>query len=135
MATKYGPLGNEIEKHLKRLGWSQRRLARESGIGSSTISKLMRDEHRGTPETIDAIAKALGVDSLHLMNLAGMPVPTENGDPRIDYIAQQLGQLPMPIRELAIDAVRGQIKAFYSLIDHLAGSGVPEGTITNHSFG
>lgn len=116
MKSNDGLLGNEINSHLSRLKWSQRRLARESGITSGTISKIMRDEHRASPDTIDAIARALGIDSLYLMNLAGIPVPHENVDPSIEYIAQQLASLPKEVREIATDSVRKQIHAFHILV-------------------
>jgi transcriptional regulator with XRE-family HTH domain len=115
MKSKYVPLGNEIQKYLDRLSWSQRKLARESDIGSSTISKIMRGEHRGTPDTITAIAKVLGLDPLFLMKTAGIPIPLEISNPAIDYIAQQLEKLPEPARGLAIKTVRGQVDAFHSL--------------------
>lgn len=117
MSVKYGPLGIEIKKQLGQLGWSQNRLADESGITQSAISKIMREKNRPTPDTISAIAKVLGLDPLYLMNLAGIPVPSEETDPSIEYIAQQLARLPQEVREIATDTVRKQIHAFHILVN------------------
>ena len=115
-SRKYGLLGQEIEKHLKRKRWSQRALAREAGIASSTISNIMRDEHRPTPETIDAIANVLGLDPVHLMRLAGMPVPvSKKRNPSIEYIAQRLDDLPTDMQKKVVEILGAQLEAFIEM--------------------
>jgi transcriptional regulator with XRE-family HTH domain len=118
---RYGPLGIEIQKHLKSLSWSQRELARKSGITAGTISKIMRGEHRATPDTITAIAKVLGLDPLFLMNVAGIPIPLGISDPAIDYIVQQLSKLPKLKRVVATQALRSQVDAFHFLMGEYEG--------------
>jgi ribosome-binding protein aMBF1 (putative translation factor) len=51
----------------KERGWSQSRLARESGISQSYISQLENQFHQGKPscEVVGALARAIGVTPAH----------------------------------------------------------------------
>lgn len=112
MGTKsLSPLGKELQKHLKRLGWSQRTLASYANITHGTISKLIRGQTKPTPETLNAIGRALGVDPTHLMRLAGIPLPTSKTKrhPSVEYIAQRLDELPPDIQERAVEALGTQL--------------------------
>ena len=111
--TRYGLLGQEIYRHMKRMKWKQRDLADKAEIAQSTISKIMRDEHRASPDTLDAIGRALGVDSTYLMRLAGIPLPKERTKrhPKVEYIAQQLDKLDPRVQESLITAIGAQIEA------------------------
>ena len=115
--TRYGPLGQEIHKHLKRLKWKQRDLANQAGVSQGNISKIMRGEHRASPDTLDAIGRALGVDSTHLMRLAGIPLPKERAKrhPKVEYIAQRLQDLPPNIQEDVYDALGAQLDVIYKM--------------------
>lgn len=106
-------LGREIEKGLGNR--SQSWLARESGIGQSTISRLIRGKARPNPDTLEALASALGVDSLYFMKLAGLPVATNRLDPTIVYVAQRLNTLPSHLREGAVSVLLAQIDAFHEV--------------------
>jgi transcriptional regulator with XRE-family HTH domain len=100
-------VGREIDKHLKRLKWTIRRLSEASGVPHPTISRLMRGVHVPTPETLDAIGRALGVDPVHLMRLAGipLPVPVRDRDATIEYIALRLSEIPESHRQYAVNTV------------------------------
>lgn len=110
---KYGLLGTEIQKHMKRVGWKQKDLANQANIGQSTISRIMRDEHRATPDTLDAIGKALEVDPTHLMRLAGIPLPKEKAkrNPEIEQLAQKLDELQPSLQSLVLTAIKSQLDA------------------------
>jgi len=45
---------------MEALGISQRELAEKSGIRQPTISRLLRNKHSPTLDTVQQIAKALG---------------------------------------------------------------------------
>lgn len=66
----------EFGKHLRRLresrGYSIRQLSMRSGVSFGQISKI-ENGRRGVPkpETIEKLAKGLGVDYDYLMSLAG----------------------------------------------------------------
>lgn len=109
------PLGKEIQQNLTRLNWSQRELASRSNVARSAISRLMRGKAKPTPETIDAIAKTLNLEPLHLMRLAGIPLPpkNENLDSAALHIAQRITFLPLPLRKHAINATESLLNAIY----------------------
>jgi transcriptional regulator with XRE-family HTH domain len=108
------PLGDEIQKHLDKRGWSQRTLAMYADIGSGTVTRVMHGTHATTPKTLQAIADALEINVEPLMRLAGinLPVPAKERHQTAEYIAQQLHELPPYYRELAIEAVAGMVDAF-----------------------
>jgi len=72
----------EFGKHLKRLreskGYSLRQLSIKSGVSFGQISKIEQGT-RGTPkpETIEKLAKGLGVSYDYLMELAGYIEPNK----------------------------------------------------------
>lgn len=113
-------LGNEIIKVLD--GRSQYWLARESGVGQSTISRLVRGKGKPTPETLEALARALGIDPSVFMELAGIPqrLISNDVDPSVAYIARRMSDLPEIYRELAIDAVGAQLDVIYTLAENHA---------------
>lgn len=115
--SKYGALGQEIYKHLKRLGWTQKELAHRAKMSQGNISKLMRGEHRATPDTLNDIGKVLGVDPTHLMRLAGIPLPKEKikRNPEIEQLAQRLDELQPDFQPLALSAIRNQLDAMLFL--------------------
>lgn len=111
-------LGHEIEKALA--GRSQSWLARKSGVGQSTISRLIRGKAKPTPETLEALAIALELEPSRFMKLAGIPLPIisdNNIDPAIAYIARRLVDLPSTYREFAIDALGAQLDVIYDLYE------------------
>lgn len=113
----YTQLGREIYHHLQRMEWSQRELARRTGISSSNISKMVRGKHRPTPETLEIIGNALGVDHVHLMRLSGIPLPKdkEERDPAIEHIAQRLESLPPQAQGPALHFIGSQIDALEAM--------------------
>lgn len=117
MADDLSPFGKEVQRHLERLRWSRRTLAMYANVGHSTINRLMRGKGDTTPETVRAIADALGVDSLRLMRLAGMPLPKPETqrDPEAEYIAQRLDALPAPVRTKAADALGAVLDTIYEV--------------------
>lgn len=61
--SKYTSLGEEINKYLKELDWTQTELSQRSHVARSAISRLMRGKAKPTLETVNAIADALGIDA------------------------------------------------------------------------
>ena len=106
-------LGKKIEQALE--GRSQSWLARQSGVGQSTVSRLIRGQIRTSPdpETIKAIANALGQDSSHFMTLAGIPLPTPSSqlDPAALHIAERISSLPNQQRKEAVKAMGSVLDA------------------------
>lgn len=120
MATsKLTPLGKEIQRQLDRIGWSQRILALNAKITHGAISKIMRGKTKPQLETIIAIAEALNVDSITLLQLAGIALPAlspinNQVDPAVLHVVQRLTQLPIAPRNHAINAIEGVLDAIYA---------------------
>jgi transcriptional regulator with XRE-family HTH domain len=51
-----------IRTALARLGWSQARLSKESGVDPNTISDLLNRSRTPRPETVERLYKALELD-------------------------------------------------------------------------
>ena len=117
MSTKVTPLGQEIRKIINELGWSQHTLANRAGLTQSAISKIVRGKSKPTPETMDAIGRALNVDPTHLMRLAGIPLPKNKvqRNPSVEYVAQRLDKLPKNMQDRAVEVVGIQIDVFYEM--------------------
>jgi transcriptional regulator with XRE-family HTH domain len=115
--SKYTPLGEEINKYLKKLNWSQQELASHSQVARSAISRLMRGKTKPTLETINAIADALSIDASPLIELAGIPLPPQNEtlDPAALYIAQQLTKLPPLPRAQAINGIQSMVDSIMTV--------------------
>lgn len=55
---------------LSERGWSGRQLARETGINQASVARKLREESPFDFDDIQAVAQALGVDLLDLMESA-----------------------------------------------------------------
>lgn len=118
MITEENKLGNEIKRLLDMRGWSQRTLASNANIGQSTVSKIIRGETGTTPETINAIANALEVSPIRLMQIAGIPLPVIKQEERtssVEYLARRLDALPIPLQKKAFDIINPQIDLLYEM--------------------
>lgn len=104
-------LGREIDRLLN--GRSQRWLEEQSGITQATVSRLIHGKHRPSPETLEALARPLGVAPVYLFRLAGLSIPAGQYDPEAAYIAQRLTALPLELRKEAIDALSIQLDTIY----------------------
>jgi transcriptional regulator with XRE-family HTH domain len=56
-----------LRKLRKEHAWSQRDLARESGVAQDTITRLETGQREAQPRTVRRLAEALGVESRELM--------------------------------------------------------------------
>lgn len=61
-----------INEEIKQRGWSQRELARRSGVSNTLISKVMSDDVPASWEFCLAIAKPLGKSPLEVFQIAGL---------------------------------------------------------------
>ncbi|MGB0385522.1 MAG: helix-turn-helix domain-containing protein [Ardenticatenaceae bacterium] len=113
-------LGQEINELLGSR--SQLWLAEQAGIRQASVSRIIHGKQRPTPSTLEAIAQVLGVDPLHLMRLAGVPLPpaTNDRDPSVEYIAQRLDKFPEATRKKAIHAVSSVLDAIYDMTQQTA---------------
>jgi transcriptional regulator with XRE-family HTH domain len=59
--------GMRLRKLRREHAWSQRDLARESGVAQDTITRLETGQREAQPRTVRRLAKALGVEPRELM--------------------------------------------------------------------
>lgn len=88
MPTKIGPrktLRHYIAEHLDSRGLTQRQLADRLGCDEMTVSRWINYKVRTSPETLAAIAEAIGDGSLEWQDLLHDP---EN--PSVDSLMRQL---------------------------------------------
>ena len=84
-----GELGVLLQKELARLGWSQGELARATGLMPSTISKIVRGITRPEVDTLQRIAKALGIDINKLVEALNADILSERERNRLDAIPDE----------------------------------------------
>ena len=79
---------------------------------------IARGKTAPTPETLNAIGKALGLSPLYLMRLAGIPLPKDEKkrNPAIEHIAQRLDSLPPQVQDSAIASLAAQIDALENAV-------------------
>ena len=97
-------LSEFLEDHLRRRGWSQKELARQSKVAPSSINRMMRDDRVNPPgyAVVMAVAQALRVDPVTLLRKAGM-LPRE---PEATSLERQL---TAAFRQLPIEHQRSAL--------------------------
>lgn len=65
-------LRDYIQDELQRRGWSIRELARRARLSHGTVSNLLAGKSEPTPDTLTAIARALGEPPEKLFRMAGL---------------------------------------------------------------
>jgi transcriptional regulator with XRE-family HTH domain len=55
-------VGRRLKEERQLRGWSQRDLARETGVNADTISGIETDQHEPRPSTLRKLARGLGVE-------------------------------------------------------------------------
>jgi transcriptional regulator with XRE-family HTH domain len=55
-------VGRRLKEERQLRGWSQRDLARETGVNADTISGIETDQHEPRPSTLRKLAQGLGVE-------------------------------------------------------------------------
>jgi transcriptional regulator with XRE-family HTH domain len=114
------PLGLEIERYMRDRKWTLRELASQAKSTPATISRIMRGQSKPTPETINGVAQAFGVDATRLMRLAGIPIPApaRERDATAEYISQRLDSMPDWIKEEAIQGTAKLVDAYWSIANN-----------------
>jgi transcriptional regulator with XRE-family HTH domain len=102
--------GREVKRLLKNR--PQEWLARQAGVGQSTISRLLHGKNVPETKTIEKIAEVLEVDPRHLLALAGVPVVAPQRHQTAEYIAQQLHDLPPYLQEHAFEIIGATVETF-----------------------
>jgi len=87
-------------------GWTQARLAEESGVDVATISRYENDDANPTIDTLDRLARALGSDLADIV--APEPVPFQADAPLLALLGQRVRAkrtaLRFSVNQLALQA-------------------------------
>jgi transcriptional regulator with XRE-family HTH domain len=80
-----------LQKELDKRDWSQAKLAKNAGINRTGINKIINRSHKTnpSPETLEAIAKALKIPADEVYRHAGILPPVSEQDSQ-DELAQYL---------------------------------------------
>jgi transcriptional regulator with XRE-family HTH domain len=99
---------DRLEQLCKALGWRQEDLAKTSGVGQSTISKIGKGQ-QPTDKTISKLATSLGVSAAYLRGETADPGPLSVGgsSPRIVYADEDEFE---PVLREAFDKARHTTK-------------------------
>jgi transcriptional regulator with XRE-family HTH domain len=119
--SELSPLGEFIEHHVQKRGWSLRTLAMYASLAPSTVSNAVSARHTPSPETLRRIAEVLEVDESHLLRLAGHLEETPFGlnDPAVLAMAYRL-------EDLLPDERMRTIQALDMMIGATRSSGIPD---------
>ena len=84
------------EKHLSLGEFEQ-----QCGLTKSTLSSIVRGLHRPSPESLAALAKAMGYPENELLRLGGyLSGPGPEGDPEIADYAKYFYELPSDVQRV-----------------------------------
>jgi transcriptional regulator with XRE-family HTH domain len=89
-------VGRRLKEERQLRGWSQRDLARETGVNADTISGIETDQHEPRPSTLRKLAKGLGVEVRDFFAEPALPkaeAPREPGRLGHDHAAMLLQAL------------------------------------------
>jgi transcriptional regulator with XRE-family HTH domain len=107
-----------LQQQLDERDWSLRTLAKHAQVAPSTISLTLRGHTVPGPDTLRRVAAALEVDETHLLRLAGhLDAPNALGrDPAVEFLAQQLDDLPPTVRTSALAAFGAMLNTILDLM-------------------
>lgn len=104
------PLRQWLRSEVSSRGLTYRELGRLAGLGDTTIERLLNrpDPYKPAPDTLRAIARALGVHERVVLELAGYPVGSSLSDlnPRLLLYLRALQSLPPEDLQIVLDQLR-----------------------------
>ena len=86
-------IGERITEGMKRKGLRAADLARRAGLSRATVSNMIHGRREGTPESLSAIADALGIPREELYRDAGYLSKEEKHNEQIERIVYRLKKL------------------------------------------
>lgn len=106
MTTQDFDLSDYLIEYLNKMNWSQADLAKRAQVSKGIISRIINRERKATPETLQAIAKAMKLPVEEVFRWAGLLPKNENQDQLTVEAEFLLLQLPLNQRRQAIDFIR-----------------------------
>ncbi len=108
----YSPVNNMnfsewLSNELIKRGWSQSELARKSGLTKGAIGNILREQRKHPqPDTIKAIARALGIPPERALQIAGILPMKKDGSPTVEEANYLLQTLPEDEQRRIVDYIR-----------------------------
>jgi transcriptional regulator with XRE-family HTH domain len=99
-------LATWLNRELESRGWTQSDLARFSGVHRAVISKIILGGTKPTPETMEAIARALKIPPEQVFRVAGLLPPAINVDEDMEKILHEASKLPKQDQEEVLAFIR-----------------------------
>lgn len=122
MSKQLPAIGHYIKSELARKKrsegpfWTQNELARRAGISSGGLSMIINGQVEPASRTLVALANALGVSELDIMQAAGLLGEAEEElDTELLAAARAINQMDGAIRQVGIRLVRGTAQALLAL--------------------
>lgn len=98
-----------LVKEMEDRGWSQRELARLSGVNYTTVSKVMSGQAKVTFNFCAAISKPLDKQPIEVFRIAGL-LPPSSG--KVDELSEDEAELIKLYRQLSPGEVRSYALSF-----------------------
>lgn len=91
-----------LQDKLDEKGWKPTELARRSGLSDAAVSRILKRERKADPETLQAFARSLKIDTTSIYKAAGLlPQDAEDEDVWVDEMSHKLTLLPPGLRSVA----------------------------------
>lgn len=98
--------GEWLQKTLIELDWSQSDLARQSGLSTGQISRLISGSRKPGRDTCIQIAKGLKLPPENIFRAAGLLPSQPPTDDIIEQILYELGGVPITDKEDILEYIR-----------------------------
>jgi transcriptional regulator with XRE-family HTH domain len=92
---------NWLQKELAKRDWSQADLSKRSGLHRAIISKVLLGSSMPTPETLESIARGLGMSPETVYRAAGLLPSQPEADEMVEKLNYKITQLTPGARALA----------------------------------
>jgi transcriptional regulator with XRE-family HTH domain len=101
-------IGQRLREERQLRGWSQRDLARETGVNTDTISGIETGQHEPRPSTLRKLAGGLGIEVRDLFAEPALPkadAPREAGRTLADFLNERCGHAYLALGKEEIQAL------------------------------
>ena len=98
-----------LSEELKRRGWSQRELARQTGISQGFVNRVLSGDAKPSVNFCLKVARVLDVSPVYVLQLAGIlpdDVKPPPGDDNLQEILTLARALPPDKRQQVVDYLR-----------------------------
>jgi len=105
-------LSSYLDAERKKHGWSMNELGRRAGVSGAQVANVIGERSDPGLDFCLAVARALNVDPVYLLRLAGHlpPAPGDTADPILSECWRILSQLTDDERTVVVRMLRGLVE-------------------------